>query len=341
MLTIARNGRPWSAASPLRRLSPVVALFIVVLLTACSSGTTASPAGESVPPDDPGASPELSAPAAPSPSDDEPSPSASEETADAGLEIPIESPCAAMDAETAEELIGGPVETERTFEPGDQPFGAERPPTANYGCQFIGAVGEGGNAPEFGLSMAGEATTAEDWEARMSSSLSDCRDLDVPEGLEGDLVAAVVCASVPGWNNVIVHGVFGGTALMCAAYVPEDRVDEAYEADVVGECERIILELAGESEAAGSGGSGSASCLPADVLAALEAYKDVEVPADPTFDEVADALEGLELDERAAGFRDGVVEVLRDDTYTLDVDRLHDMMFSLLPLQSEVDLVEC
>ena len=333
-----------SARTRYARRPPTVgmaAAVISILLAACGSGTTASPVGDASPSGDPGATPELSASVAPSPSSEEASPSASEDAAEAELEIPIESPCQAMDAETAEELIGGPVETERTFEPGDQPFGAGRPPTTNYGCQFIGAVVEGGNAPEFGLSMAGEATTAEDWEARMGSSLSDCRDLDVPDGLEGDLVAAVVCESVPGWNNVIVHGVFGGTALMCAAYVPEDRVDEAFEADVVAECERIIMDLAGEGETAEPGGSAAAPCLPADVLAALEAYRDIEVPADPTFDEVADALEGLELDARAAEFRDGVVEVLRDDTYTLDVDRLHDMMFSLLPLQSEVALVEC
>lgn len=88
-----------------------------------------------------------------------------------------------------------------------------------------------------------------------------------------------------------------------------------------------------------SEGSAPSACLDAEVLAALEAYKDVEVPADPTFDEVADALEALDLGGNAAEFRAGVVEVLRDDTYTLDVDRLHDMMFSLLPLQSEVELV--
>ncbi len=83
-------------------------------------------------------------------------------------------------------------------------------------------------------------------------------------------------------------------------------------------------------------------CLESDILAALDAYKDVQVPADPSMDEVATALEALELDGRAAEYRDGVVEALRGETgETLDEMKLHDAMFSLLPLQSEVDLVEC
>ena len=83
-------------------------------------------------------------------------------------------------------------------------------------------------------------------------------------------------------------------------------------------------------------------CLESDILAALEAYMDVEVPADPSMDEVADALEALELDGQAAEYRDGVVEAFRGETgETLDEMKLHDAMFSLIPLQSEVDLVEC
>jgi hypothetical protein len=177
------------------------------------------------------------------------SPSASEEAVAAGLSIPIESPCHAIDADTVEELIGGPIETEREWEPGDQPFGTDRPPTQNYGCQFIGAVMEGGNAPEFGLSMPGVETIPEEWEERMSSNMGDCRDLETPAGVEGELVAAVVCANefAPGWNNLIVHGVFDGTALMCTVFVPEDRVDEAFEDAVVDECGRTILDLAGAS----------------------------------------------------------------------------------------------
>ena len=83
------------------------------------------------------------------------------------------------------------------------------------------------------------------------------------------------------------------------------------------------------------------ACLDADVLAALEAYKDVEVPAEPSMDEVADAFEALELEGRAAEYRDSLVEALRDDSETLDSMKLQSIMFSLLPLQSEVDLVEC
>jgi hypothetical protein len=99
---------------------------------------------------------------------------------------------------------------------------------------------------------------------------------------------------------------------------------------------------AAPSQAAPSEDSVASVCLEADILDALEAYKDVEVPADPSMDEVADALEALELDGRAAEYRDDVVEALRGETgETLDTMRLHDAMFSLIPLQSEVDLVEC
>jgi hypothetical protein len=82
-------------------------------------------------------------------------------------------------------------------------------------------------------------------------------------------------------------------------------------------------------------------CLDADILAALEAYKDIEVPADPTMDEVADAVEALELDGTAAEYRDSLVEALRDDTETVESMRLQSIMFALLPLESEVNLVEC
>lgn len=83
-------------------------------------------------------------------------------------------------------------------------------------------------------------------------------------------------------------------------------------------------------------------CLDADILAAIEAYKDGEVPADPSMEEVADELEALELEGRAAEFRDGVVEALRGETgETLDTMKIHDAMFSLLPLESEIALVAC
>lgn len=234
------------AISSVRRLGTAPVL-IGLLLAACSPGTPGSAPSDPSPSSVPSESPEPLASAAASPSTQAASPS--EEPVAAGLSIPIESPCHAMDAETSEELIGGPIETEREWEPGDQPFGTDRPPSPNYGCQFIGAVMEGGNAPEFGLSMPGVETIPEEWEERMRSNMGDCRDLETPAGVEGDVVAAVVCANefAPGWNNVIVHGVFDGTALMCGAFVPQDRVDEALEEAVVDECRRIILDLAGAS----------------------------------------------------------------------------------------------
>ena len=96
------------------------------------------------------------------------------------------------------------------------------------------------------------------------------------------------------------------------------------------------------SQAEPSEDSTASACLDADILAALEAYKQVEVPDDPSMEEVADALEALELDGKAAEYRDGTVAALRGETgETVDEMKLHDAMFSLLPLQSEVDLVEC
>lgn len=83
-------------------------------------------------------------------------------------------------------------------------------------------------------------------------------------------------------------------------------------------------------------------CLDADALAAIESYKNGEVPAEPTMEEVADALEAMELDGRAADFRDGVAEALRGETgETLDIMKIHDAMFPLTALESEIELVAC
>lgn len=234
------------AISPVRRLATAPVL-IGMLLVACSSGTPASESSDAAPSSGASASPEPAASMTSAPSLQAASPSASEEAVATGLSIPIESPCHAIDADTVEELIGGPIETEREWDPGDQPFGTDRPPSQNYGCQFVGAMMEGGNAPEFGLSMPGAEAIPEEWEERMSANMGDCRDLETPAEVEGDLVAAAVCESFAGWNNVIVHGVFDGTALLCSVFVPDDRVDEAFEDSVVDECGRIILALAGAS----------------------------------------------------------------------------------------------
>lgn len=96
------------------------------------------------------------------------------------------------------------------------------------------------------------------------------------------------------------------------------------------------------SAAAPSEGGVASVCLDAEFLDALEQYRQGEVPADPSVDEVADALEELELEASAAGYRDGVVEALRGETgETLDEFKVHDAMFSLIPLQSEINLTEC
>lgn len=228
------------------RRHATVPVLIGLLLVACSSGTPASESSDAAPSSAASASPEPAASMTSAPSLQAASPSASEEAVEAGLSIPIESPCHAIDAEAAAELIGGPIETEREWDPGDQPFGTNLPPSQNYGCQFVGAVMEGGNAPEFGVSMPGAETIPEEWEERMSSNMGDCRDLETPAGVEGELVAALVCANelAADWNSVIVHGVFDGTALLCTVFVPEDRVDEVFEDAVVDECGRIILDLA-------------------------------------------------------------------------------------------------
>ena len=61
---------------------------------------------------------------------------------------------------------------------------------------------------------------------------------------------------------------------------------------------------AAPSAAAPSEDPVASACLEADVLAALDAYMDVEVPADPSMEEVADALEALELEGTAAEYRE-------------------------------------
>lgn len=103
-----------------------------------------------------------------------------------------------------------------------------------------------------------------------------------------------------------------------------------------------LAPSAAPSEAEPSQSAGAAVCLEPDILAALESYRDVEVPTDPSMDEVADALAALELEGRAAEFRDNVVAAFRGETGETDDEmKLHDAMFSLIPLQSEVALVEC
>ena len=99
---------------------------------------------------------------------------------------------------------------------------------------------------------------------------------------------------------------------------------------------------AAASSSAPSASAAASVCLEPDVLAAIEAYKDGDVPEHPSMDEVADALAALELDGNASDYRDGVVEALRGETgETLDTMKIHDAMFSLIPLQSEIALDEC
>ncbi|MDQ2675139.1 MAG: hypothetical protein M3Y40_10840 [Chloroflexota bacterium] len=99
---------------------------------------------------------------------------------------------------------------------------------------------------------------------------------------------------------------------------------------------------AAPSDAAPSEASTPSACLESDILAAVDSYMDGEIPEEPTMNEVADALAALELDGRAAEFRDDVVAAFRGETgETLDEMKLHDALFSLIPLQSEVNLVEC
>jgi hypothetical protein len=83
-------------------------------------------------------------------------------------------------------------------------------------------------------------------------------------------------------------------------------------------------------------------CLDAEILAAIEAYKDGDIPAEPSIDEIADAFAALELEGRPSDLRDGVVEALRGETgETLDNMKFHDALFSLIPLESEIALVAC
>lgn len=85
------------------------------------------------------------------------------------------------------------------------------------------------------------------------------------------------------------------------------------------------------------------ACLDADVLAAFDAYAQGDIPSEPSMEEVADALEALELDGRTAEYRDGSVAALRGETgETLAEMKLHDALLAgLLILRSDVDFVAC
>jgi hypothetical protein len=129
--------------------------------------------------------------------------------------------------------------------------------------------------------------------------------------------------------------------LLAACGAGTDASTPSEPSAAASEAESAPASIAPSAAAASEGGIASV-CLEAEIFDALEQYQHGEVPADPSVDEVADALEALELEARADEFRDGVVEALRGETgETLDEFKVHDAMFSLIPLQSEVNLTEC
>lgn len=168
------------------------------------------------------------------------SPSASPSAA--SLVIPSEIPCDAIDLATVEGIIGGEIATEREWEPGDQPFGDSVPPSINYGCQYV-VEGPQGSVPEFGLTVLGRDLSEAEWE-EIFASQTDCRDAEASVDLAGDVVAEVCASGVEGFSNVTLRGLFGSTGVVCGAYLPDELVDAALQAAAIGECARIIAELA-------------------------------------------------------------------------------------------------
>ena len=228
-------------SSPRGRLA-ILGVLAFVLAAGCTSTTSA-------PPETSGA--EGSALAAPGASStDAPvetpgatgEPSASQ--VPTALVIGRASPCGSVDVGTVSELIGQAPAEQNTWSPGDHPFGDDLPASPNFGCQYIGARNSSGMASEFGVVIPGEELTPDEWVVR-SSDLDGCRDLTAPPAIVGDLVKARVCASVvSGWSQVALSGLFGGTGVICATLVPSGSIDAAYEASVIDECARILLEVA-------------------------------------------------------------------------------------------------
>jgi len=130
------------------QLGRVTAPVLFLLLLAACAGN--NPADESAPASDeasPTSTESTAPPSEPSepsePASESPSATASAEQSEgaSGLTIPREFPCDSIDETTVEELIGGVVGLTREWEPGDQPFGDQQPPSTNFGCQY---VAEGG-----------------------------------------------------------------------------------------------------------------------------------------------------------------------------------------------------
>lgn len=235
--------------SRVQRRNFVGALVTTLALAACAASPATEPAPTlSLEPlaseRQPSVAPSSSESLEPSASASTSASSAASEEA-AGLAIPLQFPCEAIDQATVEVLIGGAIGQQREWEPGEQPFGEDQPPSQNYGCQYVSAVvSDAGAAPEFGLSMSGEELTSEEWQERIGDS-GNCEELEAPAAIVGDEVKAVACpTSVDGWSSVALSGLFGGTGLMCSVFVPDDRIDGDFAAALVEECGRVILELA-------------------------------------------------------------------------------------------------
>lgn len=229
----------------LRRMNHLgLVLLATALLAACGGGTPtdAASARPSADTDEPSeaARPTAQASEAAGPSES----ASSSEEASGEIAVPLEFPCGVIDLGAVEQLIGGAIVTSFEWEPGDQPFGDSTPPSSNFGCQYLAdRSADGGPASEFGIVLLGEELSDEEWESVTSARLGDCEGLEVAVDLAE--ATAVRCGAMPGYSNIVLHGLFGGSGLMCSALRPDDAIDAALEAAVVAECARIVLELAG------------------------------------------------------------------------------------------------
>lgn len=167
-----------------------------------------------------------------------PPPSAS--TTAAGVSIPVELPCHAIDRSEVPELIGSDVAFTAEFRPGDTPFGPGRPPVSNFGCLY---AGEGGQ-PEFTLGIAGPADEVAF--RGLFPERPGCVRVDAPPDLPGALVSAESCldAEDTSLTSVTLTGLFGEAAVSCGSSVPTTMVDAAYTEVVTRFCAEVLLDLA-------------------------------------------------------------------------------------------------
>ncbi|MCV0402525.1 MAG: hypothetical protein K5924_02315 [Chloroflexi bacterium] len=211
--------------------------MVVVVVAACSSGTSGFPA-QTAEPEATEASPSPARADSPSASAD----ASPTEAAAMALDIPLEPPCHAIDMSAVEALLGEEPVAETEWVPGEKPYGLDVEATT-FGCAYEGQSGSDGLEREFALTMAGEEMRVEAWN-EFYDSADTCRKLEPPSAIGADAIGALVCPSaIDDWSRVMLAGVFGVAGVQCWVLVPDDEIDPTLEASVMSECARTLIEL--------------------------------------------------------------------------------------------------